>query len=181
VHHGSVSQALRLARSCCAAGTAQGTFEALRLVTDVLRAHGGEKAVFDALRDARENHQRVQMAAERPGPNWVLAVPCGTAEELRTEDALLAVSGRERVILDAATDGSSTMCPACGALLSRDRWQAHVENWCPALNKDEDMDIEVSFRASLTLPSSLVSRAPSMNTLRAVYFSHQGFLRNRRT
>jgi hypothetical protein len=138
------AEALRLARSCATDGTAEGTFEALRLVTEVLRAQGGETAVFAALRAARENHQRVQMSAERPGPGWVLAVPSGTAQELKTGDALLAASGRERVILDAAADGSSTMCPACGALVGRERWQAHVQNWCSAMHavEDEDMDTE---------------------------------------
>lgn len=125
--------------------------------------------MFAALKAARENHQRVHMSAERPGPKWVLAVPNGTAQQLQTDSALLAASGREKVpphpmppqpltptlnstllalsrvsrsfsrylslpapslsiddvcvcvcvrqvILDAAADGSSTMCPACGAL-----------------------------------------------------------------
>ena len=138
----STAEALRLAQQRATDGTPEGTFEALRLVTDVLRAQGGEQAVFSALRTARENQQRVQMAAERPGQNWVLAVPNGTAEELKTQDAVLAASGRERVILDAAADGSSTMCPACGALVGRSRWHAHAEIWCPALHRDEDVDME---------------------------------------
>jgi hypothetical protein len=138
----STAEALRLAQERATDGTPEGTFEALRLVTDVLRAQGGEQAVFAALRTARENQQRVQMAAERPGQNWVLAVPNGTAEELKTQDAVLAASGRERVILDAAADGSSTMCPACGALVGRSRWHAHAEFWCPALHRDEDIDME---------------------------------------
>jgi hypothetical protein len=101
-------------------------------------------AVFAALRAARENHQRVQMSTQRPGPNWVLAVPAGTSAQLRTEDALLSDSGRQRVILDAAADGSSTMCPACGALVCRVRWQAHVDSWCPAIHApcDEEVDME---------------------------------------
>lgn len=122
-------------------------------MTEVLRAQGGETAVFAALRAARENHQRVQMAAERPGPGWVLAVPNGTAQELKTGDALLAASGRERVILDAASDGSSTMCPACGALVGRERWQAHVEHWCTSLHAmaGEDEDMEIDAKAAIPL------------------------------
>ena len=145
------AEALRLARSCATDGTAEGTFEALRLVTEVLRAQGGETAVFAALRAARENHQRVQMSAERPGPGWVLAVPSGTAQELKTNDALLAASGRERVILDAAADGSSTMCPACGALVGRERWHAHVQNWCSALHTGEDEDMDMEEKSAIPL------------------------------
>lgn len=117
----------------------------------MLRAQGGETAVFAALRAARENHQRVQMASERPGPGWVLAVPNGTAQELKTDEALLAATGRERVILDAASDGSSTMCPACGALVGRERWQAHVQNWCTSLHAGEDEDMEIEARTTIPL------------------------------
>ena len=151
-HTQTTAEALRLARSCATDGTAAGTMQALELITDILRAQGGEKAVLDALRSARENHQRVQMSATRPGPNWVLAVPAGTCEQLETSNAILASCGRQRVIVDAASDGSSTMCPACGALVARERWHAHVQHWCPSLHthQDEDMEMEED-RAAIPL------------------------------
>ena len=69
-----------------------------------------------------------------------------------------------QVILDAAADGSSTMCPACGALVSRDRWQAHSQTWCPAIHgaADEDMDMEVLFLFSPRGPVTLMFWAPSL-------------------
>ena len=87
-----------------------GALQALDLVAGLIRERGGEAAVLAALREARENHQRVMASQQRPGPvqsttlpcpliafsfacrdsgdpsraqDWVLLTPVATADELR--------------------------------------------------------------------------------------------------
>ncbi len=43
-----------------------------------------------------------------------------------------------QIILDAAEDGSSVMCKACGALVRTDRKRAHDRMWCSAIPDEED-------------------------------------------
>mmetsp|Transcript_47215 Transcript_47215/g.114994 ORF Transcript_47215/g.114994 Transcript_47215/m.114994 type:complete len:154 (+) Transcript_47215:157-618(+) len=133
-------QMLDLAQQLAVDGTAEGTMRALELVTDMIReTRGGENAVLEALKEAKENHQRVMASAERPGENWVLLRPVGSTQELMADESVLGEGGRQRVISDAAEDGSSVMCRMCGSLVSRDRLEPHVTKWCSSLpDADED-------------------------------------------
>ncbi|EKX35430.1 hypothetical protein GUITHDRAFT_165965 [Guillardia theta CCMP2712] len=145
---------LRQARMHASEQTYDGTLKALAMVTDVIRERGGgEKAVLEALKNARENHQRVVASSARPGPEWFLLQPVGTESELGTEQSLLADSGRERIIMDAAEDGSSVLCRACGALVNASRMMAHQQFWCNAL-ASEDAEMEVD---SSEVPPQLLS------------------------
>jgi len=131
---------LELAKSYTTDGSTDGAMKALDLVTHVIRERGGgEQAVLAALKAARENHQRIMASHERPGPDWYLLQPVGSAEELSSKESILGDAGRDKVIMDAAVDGSSIMCEVCGALVRKDRKGAHDQLWCSAL-PDEDMD-----------------------------------------
>mmetsp|Transcript_21147 Transcript_21147/g.42672 ORF Transcript_21147/g.42672 Transcript_21147/m.42672 type:complete len:118 (+) Transcript_21147:203-556(+) len=77
---------------------------------------------------------------ERPGPDWKLLRPVGSAEELSSKDSILGDAGRDQIILDAAEDGSSVMCKACGALVRSDRKKAHDQMWCSAIPDEDDED-----------------------------------------
>lgn len=66
-------QMLDIAKELAVDGSVEGTMKALELVTDLIReTRGGEGAVLQALKEAKENHQRVMASRERPGQNWVL-------------------------------------------------------------------------------------------------------------
>lgn len=44
--------------------------------------------------------------------------------------SILAMSGRQQVILDAFADGSSFVCLECGGLVSTHRKDEHFAYWC---------------------------------------------------
>ena len=74
---------LHFAQELAHDGTVQGTLKALELVTDIIRETrpGGENAVMQALKEAKNNHQRVVASSTRPdssvdGTNWVLLCEC---------------------------------------------------------------------------------------------------------
>ncbi len=46
----------------------EGALQALDLVAGLIRERGGEAAVLEALREARDSHQRVMASQQRPGP-----------------------------------------------------------------------------------------------------------------
>ncbi|CAI5477580.1 unnamed protein product [Closterium sp. Yama58-4] len=50
--------------------------------------------------------------------------------------AILAEQGRMQVVADAAADGSSVTCIACGGVISGARWKEHVQFWCRAAVQD---------------------------------------------
>lgn len=134
-----LQEALDLAKSYTADGSSDGAMKALDLVTQIIRqTGGGEQAVMDALKNARDQHRRVIASQDRPGPEWKLLQPAGSSEELAAKESLLGDAGRDQIILDAAEDGSSVMCKACGALVRRDRKKAHDQMWCSAIPDEED-------------------------------------------
>ncbi len=47
---------------------------------------------------------------------------------------------REQIILDAAEDGSSVLCKACGALVRADRKRVHDNMWCSSIPDEAEED-----------------------------------------
>lgn len=45
-------------------------------------------------------------------------------------DSILAESGREQVVIDASSDGSSFVCQQCGGVVSNLRRDEHMSFWC---------------------------------------------------
>jgi hypothetical protein len=62
----------------------------------------------------------------RPGPGWEFLV----APELAEEDSVLAETGREGLLVQAAADPESYICPTCGGVVARRRKAAHDAYWC---------------------------------------------------
>jgi hypothetical protein len=48
--------------------------------------------------------------------------------------------GSEYILQAAFEDGSSIICKRCQGLVSKDRWSAHCEYWCPSISADDDGD-----------------------------------------
>jgi len=44
--------------------------------------------------------------------------------------SILAESGREQVVIDASSDGSSFVCQQCGGVVSNLRRDEHMSFWC---------------------------------------------------
>jgi hypothetical protein len=55
----------------------------------------------------------------------------------KASDSIVGERGDEDILHDAFVDGSSVICSKCGALIKRDRSEAHSKKWCPALPKSE--------------------------------------------
>jgi len=59
-----------------------------------------------------------------------LVVDANSQLDLGATASLLAETDRDRVLEDAASDGSSYICEACGGLVSMKRKEAHMKYWC---------------------------------------------------
>jgi len=59
------------------------------------------------------------------------------ARFLALDGSILAESGKEALAVSASLDGSSSICPRCGGLVSEKRMQAHQQFWCQILDMEE--------------------------------------------
>eukprot|EP00658_Telonema_sp_P-2_P000884 TRINITY_DN10328_c0_g1_i9.p1 TRINITY_DN10328_c0_g1~~TRINITY_DN10328_c0_g1_i9.p1 ORF type:complete len:259 (+),score=62.63 TRINITY_DN10328_c0_g1_i9:25-777(+) len=108
--------------------------KALENVVQAMRVVNGgdEQAVLQAILRAKQEHERVVISQEQPGPGWERFV----SEDLHEGESTLAETGRDGIIEAAARDGSSLVCPVCNGLIKRTRWAAHKSTWCPGLETD---------------------------------------------
>ena len=124
--------------------------KALAIVLGLLRQHfhGDERRVFEFIQKARESYQsqeRINMLihdlqalslrpddTEMPTPEEQQAAQA-LLEQLFADQSILGKAGREQVIVDAHSDGSSVICSKCHQLIAATRWEQHVNFWCPAL------------------------------------------------
>eukprot|EP00929_Paragymnodinium_shiwhaense_P008469 TRINITY_DN112428_c0_g1_i1.p1 TRINITY_DN112428_c0_g1~~TRINITY_DN112428_c0_g1_i1.p1 ORF type:complete len:165 (-),score=29.13 TRINITY_DN112428_c0_g1_i1:225-719(-) len=54
-------------------------------------------------------------------------------EDILRKGGILVDSGRSAELRAALEGGSSVVCRRCGALVARERMEAHLDHWCPAL------------------------------------------------
>ncbi|KAK6939642.1 hypothetical protein RJ641_029173 [Dillenia turbinata] len=123
--------------------------QALQAVVMAVRANGGDGAVFQTLHRARElyrNKLQANIAADQLAS---LFAECAIAEAQSTkfgrsphdmsttsmapeayESSILAETGRNQIVLDAFSDGSSFICLQCGGLVSNHRKDEHCAYWC---------------------------------------------------
>ncbi|KAK6938653.1 hypothetical protein RJ641_032161 [Dillenia turbinata] len=123
--------------------------QALQAIVMAMRANGGDEAVFRALHRARElyrNKLKANIAADQLAS---LFAECAIAEAQPTksglsphdmstasmapeayESSILAETGRNQIVLDAFSDGSSFICLQCGGLVSNHRKDEHYAYWC---------------------------------------------------
>ena len=59
------------------------------------------------------------------------------------KDSILKDEGGADILKVAMENGSSVVCSKCGALIARDRWEAHRDKWCPMLTDDDDSDEQI--------------------------------------
>ena len=109
--------------------------KALEAVRSVMVAQGrSEQEVLAALHAAAADNRQVVASDTRPGPDWQPLLP----QELGAEESVLAETGRDGIIGDAAVDPDSYVCEACGGVVARRRREAHDLYWCGAVDSDED-------------------------------------------
>lgn len=141
--------------------------KALAVVLGILRQQfGGDEArVFEFIQEARATFRREQQSEEELEYAQLVAQlqqmslsqaqddARAAAEQAAAAEALLqqliakksflGQAGREQIMVDAHSDGSSVVCTACHELIAAARWEQHVRFWCPArphagTSSDED-------------------------------------------
>ncbi|KAI7755409.1 hypothetical protein M8C21_005577 [Ambrosia artemisiifolia] len=126
--------------------------EALQAVLTAMKAKGGEAAALQALNKAKELYRNkihettaadelaslfaefaiaesLQTIPESPSTSNNPPGP-SSLEPDATGTSILAESGRNQVVIDAFSDGSSFVCQQCGGLVSNDRKDEHYAFWC---------------------------------------------------
>lgn len=117
---------------------------ALALVLQAVEQTQGEGAIMGVLDQARasfheqknrelEEEEKVRAAAEKRARE-------AQDKQGEQDTAILCSQGRDAVLRGAYFDGSSVLCPSCGALIPRSRSEAHFTKWCPALDNSDDDD-----------------------------------------
>lgn len=115
----------------------------------VLKIRGGDAAVAEGLKRAKELFSRKNQANAAANELASLFAECAIAEATPSqggipqqetsgepivpdpqERSILAETGRKQVMLDAFSDGSSFVCLQCGGLVSNDRKEEHLTFWC---------------------------------------------------
>ena len=70
--------------------------------------------------------------------NSYLAAKRASADLIKQTSLLSEIGdGSELILKDAFEDGSSIICTRCTGLVSRERWTAHCQYWCPSIESDE--------------------------------------------
>lgn len=123
--------------------------EALQAVVMAMRTKGGDEAVFQFMHRARELYRNRLQQNTSVDQLASLFAECAIAEAQPfkpepqpsnmgapsiASDAqgtsILAESGRNQIVLDAFSDGSSFICLQCGGLVSNHRKDEHDAYWC---------------------------------------------------
>ena len=101
--------------------------ESLGLLVSAIRLRDGDQAASDFLKHGRALYQQEGTDRERARVLEFL---------LSDESSLLSLHGRQEILSDAFSDGSSVFCRQCGGLIARTRWKDHRDQWCPALDTE---------------------------------------------
>lgn len=142
--------------------------EALEVTLQLLRDvhHGDERAVFNTIREAREQHISQQQQNKQQEKrffdglmheNQIETLAC-TLEGQPSREGPVLMEGdpsRMQVLRDAFVDGSSCVCSRCGAFVPVARLQHHMEFWCEAAdNKPGGSDEEDNLTTSTSSSTS---------------------------
>ncbi|KAK9270456.1 hypothetical protein L1049_026036 [Liquidambar formosana] len=123
--------------------------QALQAVVMAMKTKGGDEAVFQSLHRARDLYITRLQANSAVDQLASLFAECAIAEAqpLRSEPSqfnvggpsiapdahgtsILSETGRNQIVLDAFSDGSSFICLKCGGLVSNHRKEEHYAYWC---------------------------------------------------
>lgn len=112
-----------------------------------MKIQGGDEAVSQTLNRAREIYMNKIQATAAADELASLFAECAIAEAIPLPpqhkmmneqpmepepqgNSILAETGRNQVVLDAYSDGSSFVCLQCGGLVSNQRKDEHFAFWC---------------------------------------------------
>lgn len=107
-----------------------------------MKIRGGDEAVSQTLNRARELYLGKIQATAAADELASLFAECAIAEAIPgltqhkpmepdpQGNSILAETGRNQVVLDAYSDGSSFVCLQCGGLVSNHRKDEHFAFWC---------------------------------------------------
>ncbi|GKA07972.1 hypothetical protein Tco_0687303 [Tanacetum coccineum] len=142
--------------------------QALQAVVTVMRANGGESAAFHTLNRAKELYRSklnennaadelatlfAECAIAEAFPSIAEPSPSnnmGSHQSLKPDacgTSILTETGRNQVMMDAFSDGSSFVCLHCGGLVGSNRKEEHYAFWCGQRqyrkldSKEEENDI----------------------------------------
>lgn len=123
--------------------------QALQAVVMAMKIQGGDEAVSQALKRARELYINKVQASAAAAELASLFAECAIAEAIPSQQgtsfhnmnghstepaargtSILAETGRSQIVLDASSDGSSFVCLQCGGLVSSHRREEHFAFWC---------------------------------------------------
>ena len=121
---------------------------ALESVIEAIRMSSGEDAILKLLDMAKEKARKELESGQPPSqqsrPNIMtkaeeremLKEARKACDNLINQPSLLAEKGddSEYILQAAFEDGSSLICKRCQGLVSRQRWAAHCEYWCPEID-----------------------------------------------
>jgi hypothetical protein len=106
--------------------------DALATLLHAIRLSSGEDSIIRILDQAKkkaEEDATMQNQLEVDS----LSYATNAIEKIQEEDCFLSERGEEDILKDAFQDGSSIICQKCGGLVKAERWKAHSDSWCPAL------------------------------------------------
>jgi len=116
--------------------------DALAALLHAIRLTAGEASILGILDEAKKRVD--EEFARRDHKADVKNARDALSELLeRAQESIIGERGDNDILHDAFVDGSSVVCSKCGSLIKRDRADAHMRRWCPALasdGKDDDDD-----------------------------------------
>jgi hypothetical protein len=132
-----IEQLLKQTRQRITAGDRDNALAALIQAISLTR---GEDKILETLAAAKEREevrarQEAHMTRQLHQPIDEAVNAC---RQLVKSPSCLQELGDQDLLRQAFEDGSSVICQRCTGLVPRDRWGAHCDIWCPALESQED-------------------------------------------
>jgi hypothetical protein len=106
--------------------------DALATLLHAIRLSSGEESIIRILDQAKKKAEEDATMQDQEAADS-LSYATNAIEKIQEEDCFLSQRGEENILKDAFQDGSSIICQKCGGLLKAERWKAHSDSWCPAL------------------------------------------------
>mmetsp|Transcript_28801 Transcript_28801/g.27584 ORF Transcript_28801/g.27584 Transcript_28801/m.27584 type:complete len:161 (-) Transcript_28801:692-1174(-) len=115
--------------------------DALATLLHAIRLSSGEDSIIRILDQAKKKAEEDATMQDQEAADC-LSYATNAIEKIQEEDCFLSQRGEEDILKDAFQDGSSLICQKCGGLVKAERWEAHSDSWCPALEGASDSDEE---------------------------------------
>ena len=144
-----IEQLLNLARQKLQEGDGKAAI-AYAINAATLKCNGNESEVIKCLDQAKASAELGRQRAIQRGAKSIehaaeLAAARAICDDMLSRDSILKDEFQEEgsnILRHAMECGSSVVCVRCRGLVSRDRFNAHRDMWCPKLNNIGDEDLE---------------------------------------